>query len=228
MLLFPVTLNYFSPYLVVESAAQGIVNGSLIVFVAMFGVSLFLGRAWCGWLCPGAGIQDGCISINNSRVRGGKLDLIKWAIWVPWVAGIGFAALLAGGYRAVNPLYSIESGISVDEPSRYLMYYLVVALFVATPLIAGRRAACHYFCWMAPFMILGRSLRDRFGWPALGLRADSEKCGDCKSCNATCPMSLDVNRMVKSGHMENAECILCGTCVDGCPKRAIAYTLTGS
>lgn len=32
--LFPVTLNYFSPYLIVESSAQGIVNGSLLVFGA--------------------------------------------------------------------------------------------------------------------------------------------------------------------------------------------------
>ena len=39
-------------------------------------------------------------------------------------------------------------------------------------------------------------------------------------------MSLDVNGMVQLSSMENSECILCGTCVDGCPKKAIRYTFS--
>lgn len=39
-------------------------------------------------------------------------------------------------------------------------------------------------------------------------------------------MSLDVNAMVRVDSMENAECILCGTCVDNCPEKAISYTFT--
>ena len=36
-------------------------------------------------------------------------------------------------------------------------------------------------------------------------------------------MRLDVRGMVEKGRMENAECALCGTCVDACPKRVIRY-----
>jgi len=36
LLLFPVTLYYFSPIIIVESAAQGIINASCIVFGLMF------------------------------------------------------------------------------------------------------------------------------------------------------------------------------------------------
>ncbi|MDD3715049.1 MAG: 4Fe-4S binding protein [Atribacterota bacterium] len=32
-------------------------------------------------------------------------------------------------------------------------------------------------------------------------------------------MSLDVHELVKIGKIENSECILCGTCVDICPKK---------
>lgn len=39
-------------------------------------------------------------------------------------------------------------------------------------------------------------------------------------------MSLDVNGMVKSGMMENSECILCGTCVDNCKKDVIKYSFS--
>jgi ferredoxin len=36
-------------------------------------------------------------------------------------------------------------------------------------------------------------------------------------------MSLEVQAMVLDQHMENSECILCGTCVDVCPKNVIGY-----
>ena len=36
-------------------------------------------------------------------------------------------------------------------------------------------------------------------------------------------MSLPVDRMVATGDMKHTDCILCGECVDGCKKEAIAY-----
>ena len=39
-------------------------------------------------------------------------------------------------------------------------------------------------------------------------------------------MSLEVNGMVRKEKMENSECILCGTCVDGCSKGAIRFTFS--
>jgi len=47
-LLFPITLYYFSPYLIIQGALEGIVVGSFIVFIAMFIASLVFGRAFCG------------------------------------------------------------------------------------------------------------------------------------------------------------------------------------
>jgi len=36
-------------------------------------------------------------------------------------------------------------------------------------------------------------------------------------------MSLPVEIMVKENKMENTECILCGTCIDGCKSKAIEF-----
>ena len=85
----------------------------------------------------------------------------------------------------------MESGVSVDEPVRYLTYYLVVGIFVALPLAFGRRAGCHYVCWMARFMTLGRSLRNVAGWPSLRLASDAARCSGCQKGSRACPMSLD-------------------------------------
>lgn len=56
MLLFPITIWYMSPYLIIQGAMEGIVSGSFIVFVCMLLGSIFFGRIFCGWLCP-MGIQ---------------------------------------------------------------------------------------------------------------------------------------------------------------------------
>jgi ferredoxin-type protein NapH len=72
--------------------------------------------------------------------------------------------------------------------------------------------------------MVGTKLKDFFRWPSLNLRVDNEKCKQCLTCNANCPMSLPIPEMVKSGSMKNNECILCGTCVDNCPNGVICYS----
>jgi polyferredoxin len=225
LLLFPITINYFSPYVIIDGAAQGIVNGSLIVFALQFASALFVGRLWCGWACPAAGLAEVCTAVNDKRVRP-WLRWLKWAIWAPWLALIVYVVVRAGGYRQFDFFHLSERIISVDEPAKYVIYYAVVGLFAGLAVAVGRRAGCHTICWMAPFMVLGRKVRNVFRWPALHLRANVEACTNCKRCTRDCPMSLDVNTMVQAEYMEHSECILCGTCVDVCPHDAIRYTFS--
>jgi ferredoxin-type protein NapH len=232
-LMFPIVMNFLSPYVIIDGAMHGIVNGSLVLFGLLFLSSLFLGRAWCGWVCPGAGMQEIVEPINIGPVNGKRVDWIKWLIWIPWISLIVLFAVQAGGYRSVDLLYHTQNGISVAGSAErpilfaYVVYYLVIFLFIGLVIFAGRRAGCHTICWMAPFMIIGRWLRNKiFAWPSLRLQADRASCADCKKCTTNCPMSLDVNAMVQAGRVENSECILCGTCVDNCAKHAIRYSFS--
>jgi ferredoxin-type protein NapH len=231
-LLFPVIMNYFSPYVIIDGASQGIINGSFIVFGLLLLSSLFLGRAWCGWLCPAGALGEICQAANDHPVNGKKIDWIKWAIWVPWLGIIIALAISAGGYQRVDFTLDTVNGISVagdaERPAlfAYIIYYIVVGLFAGLSIFAGRRAGCHSLCWMSPFMILGRQARNLPAWPALRLQAAPELCSNCKTCTSHCPMSLDVNGMVKLNSMEASECILCGSCVDGCTRQAIHYTFS--
>lgn len=225
LLLFPITLYYFSPVLIMQSASEGLINASFIVFLALFVSSLFLGRLWCGWACPAGALQELAAPVNNRPVSR-RLDWIKWAIWLPWVAGIVLLAVGAGGYRAVTPFYQLDGGVTFNQDFWAYIYYIVVGVFLVLSLLVGRRAGCHTICWMAPFMILGRKLRNVLPWPALRLQAAPDKCRDCLSCTAGCPMSLDVHALVVSNQMENSECILCGTCVDNCNHGAIRFSFS--
>ena len=225
-LFFPIIMNYFSPYVIIDGASQGIINGSFIVFGVLFVSSLFVGRLWCGWACPAGGLQEMTTAANNGPFKTGKRDWIKWFIWVPWIATIAAAAISAGGYRRVDFFHLTESGVSVTEPMQYITYLTVVGLFFGLALLAGRRAGCHTICWMAPFMIIGRKLRNLVAWPSLRLVATPAACKECLKCTSNCPMSLDVHGMVQGERMEHNECILCGTCVDNCAQDAIRYAFS--
>ena len=53
----------------------------------------------------------------------------------------------------------------------YITYLTVVGIFFGLAVLAGRRAGCHTICWMAPFMIIGRKIRNLAAWPLLRLVA---------------------------------------------------------
>lgn len=211
-----------SPYLIVEAATKGVINGSFVMFLLMFVSALVLGRGFCGWVCPAAGCQEAIFLARDRKVKRG--NYIKWIIWIPWIGAIAILAVKAGGYTKIDFLYQTTYGFSIANVYA-LMTYLMVLLLIALPaFIVGKRSFCHHLCWMAPFMILGRKIANIFKWPSLRLAAKSEVCIQCRKCTENCPMSLPVENMVAAKQMEDPECILCGTCVDGCNRGAITYT----
>ncbi|MGA1793424.1 MAG: 4Fe-4S binding protein [Thermoplasmatota archaeon] len=222
--LFPITFYYLSPYLIVMGASEGIVSGSFLLFSALFLSSLLLGRAWCGFICPASGYQELLARIRKGPARGGKLDWIKYGIWTPWITIIIVMFVQAGGISSVDPLYQTWYGISILASGAIFVLVGVVFVISAVSLLFGRRGFCHYGCWMAPFMVVGTRIRDLLRLPGLRLKAKKDDCIHCKQCTKNCPMSLEVEEMVSKGSMRNSECILCGTCVDICPKNVISYS----
>jgi len=222
--LFPIIYYYFSPYLIIMGASEGVIAGSFITFSAMLVGSLFLGRVFCGWICPAGATQELCFRINDKEFRNGKRNWIKYFIWTPWIAIIVLMFVQVGGVRAVDPFYQTYYGISIFDVPSVVLFFTIAGLIAGIAIVVGKRASCHMICWMAPFMIIGRKIRNAINLPALQLVADKDVCINCKTCTRICPMSLDVNSMVQKESMEDSECILCGSCVDSCPKRAIALS----
>ena len=108
----------------------------------------------------------------------------------------------------------------VSGVAGYVVYLSVVTLITVLALALGRRGMCHSVCWIAPFMILGTKMKDKLGYPSLHLEAAAERCVQCGLCSKHCPMGLDVAEMVRTGHLQNSECILWGPCTDHCGKKA--------
>jgi ferredoxin-type protein NapH len=223
-LLFPVTVYFFSPALILQGASEGVVAGSMITFALLFLFAFIFGRAFCSWICPSGGLQECARLANDKPFRHPRWNWIKAAIWVPWVLLIVILAIKAGGFHAIKPLYQMEDGIPLSESQGVVIYFGVLFFILAPALLAGRRSFCHMFCWISPFMIIGSWIRNRLRLPGLRLTSNKDDCIHCGACDKKCPMSLQVEKLVSKGNMRNAECILCGECVDVCPKKVIHFS----
>lgn len=217
MLLFPVTIWYMSPYLIIQGAMEGIVTGSFIVFVCMLLGSVFFGRLFRSWICPMGGMQECLFSVNEKSPKQGWRNNIKYVIWVVWIVAIIVCFIFRKKEIRIDFFYMTDHGISITAVYNYVIYYGVIFLVLIPAVFFGKRVFCHYFCWMAPFMVIGTKIRNLLHLP--GVCIVSEK----KKCNQKCPMGLNVVELVKNDSDFGTECIQCGACVDHCPKKAISY-----
>ncbi|MCJ7775018.1 MAG: 4Fe-4S dicluster domain-containing protein [Desulfobulbaceae bacterium] len=143
---------------------------------------------------------------------------------MPWIISIVMFAIISGGYHEIDFFFQTTHGFSIGNIQSLIAYFVVLFLLIVLPaFIFGKRSFCHHLCWMAPFMIVGKKIRNKFRWRCLQLKSELEICKHCHTCTEHCPMSLPVEEMVNQKSMENSECILCGTCVDGCKQGAIKY-----
>ena len=224
LLLFPVTLYYFSPALIINAAFDGIVNGSFIVFLLMFILSIPFGRFFCGYICPAGGLQECAFAVNDKNPKQGWRNYIKYAIWAVWIAAVIFFYLKKGQIIAVDFIYETNNGISVSDIHSYIIYYGIVMLIFIPSILFGKRVFCHYFCWMAPFMILGTKLRNLLHLPGLHIKIkNKDDCISCGKCSRNCPMGINVSESISTGNLAGSECIQCGACIDSCPRKVLSY-----
>jgi polyferredoxin len=221
-LLLPVTLNYFSPYVIIDGLANKVISGAFVVWSLMFITSLFFGRAFCAYVCPYGGMQMLVDQAYKKPLKEiGWLRKVRYGLGVVWLGAI--LAILFKNITAIGLdfFYLTENFISVDNLGKLIFYYILVILLLLAPLFLGKRASCHYVCPMSILNILGTKFRNMLNIPSLRLQPASSKCVNCKQCNKACPMSLDISRMVQNEDMNNTECILCGECCKACKTSAV-------
>lgn len=224
LLLFPVTLYYFSPALIINAGLHGIINGSFIVFLFLFLFSIPFGRLFCAYFCPAGGLQECAFIVNEKVPKQGWRNGIKFIIWGIWLTVVVFCYFSSGKIVAVDFFFETENGISVSTVQSYIIYYGIISLIFIPAILFGKRVFCHYFCWMAPFMILGTKLRKVLHLPGIHIKiSDKDECISCGRCSKVCPMGIDVISETRNKTIGNPECIQCGACIDNCPKNVLTY-----
>ncbi len=225
LMIFPLTLNYFSPYVSVSGAFDGVIAGSVILFIGLFLTSIFFRRTWCAYICPVSAISDYAEKVNNKHVNRKKLRIIRYGIFSVWFSILLIGFFVASKLPSINLLYMTENIISIDEPMKFLTYYSVLFTLIILTFAIGKRGACHSICWMSPFLVAGSYIGDKFNLPQLIIKSSPSECISCSKCNKACPMSIDVMSELKKGSIQTTDCINCSECEQVCPKNVLSLKI---
>ena len=210
----------------------------MIAAFALFFVTTYLGRVWCGYTCPQTvwtfifiWFEEKLEGARNKRI---KLDQMPWSIDKLWRKTAKHTAWL------LISLLTAMTFVSYFVPSRevYLdvftlnasggIYFWVVFFTFATYGNAGwmREIMCIHMCPYARFQaamfdkntyIVGYDTKRGETRGPRSRKADPKEMGlgdciDCDLCVQVCPTGIDIRNGLQY------ECINCGACIDACDQ----------
>lgn len=78
---------------------------------------------------------------------------------------------------------------------------IYVSVWYIFPFVAvGKRVFCHYFCWMAPFMVLRTKICRFSHLPGIYIKTSEKNRGiSCGKCNNVCPKTILSYGMIERG-----------------------------
>lgn len=223
----------------------------IIAAFALFFVTVFAGRVYCGYVCPQTTwtkfftwIEEKLEGDRNARI---KLDAAPWGArklalrsskHVLWLMLAGLTGLTFVGYFSSIPdlTYRVVTFDLNGWETFWILFFTG-----ATYMNAGwmREQVCKYMCPYARFQsvmfdadTLIVSYDEKRGEPRhRGAKSrDEENSGDCIDCGLcvqVCPTGIDIREGLQY------ECITCAACIDACdlvmeridkPRGLIRYT----
>lgn len=204
----------------------------IIAAFALFTVTNWLGRIFCGFACPHSVFFGLFVAIEQrfeGRRRGGAGRILKWALWI--LLAVAFAVTFVGYFVPIREMLSAPA--TLGGWAWFWLGFFSIATLVSGGLL--REQVCLYMCPYARFQSVmfdpdtrviaydaarGEPRGSRRREPAAG------DCVDCTLCVQVCPTGIDIRDGLQYA------CISCGLCADACdtvmdrlerPRGLIAY-----
>lgn len=214
--------------------STGTLHAPLLWAVGLLGLTVFLGRFFCGFACP-LGTLNQIVGWAARRGRGqservadnrpGPEQRLKYALLVFFlacaVAGslqVGLLAPLPLLTRAVDvaglPLAD-TGGWLFPDPRHHAGAWSIGGLLLAV--LALNLARPRFFCRVLCPLGALFGLSARFAPWRMG-KATAGSCGSCRLCEEYCEGGCS-----PSGEITLSECVLCCNCLDRCPTGRIGF-----
>jgi len=185
-------------------------NGKVVLWLALFGVSLIIalifGRVYCGYACP---MNTLMIPIEwlSKKLKIQTAVAPKWLKngYFTWITLVISVAVMLLSKRLLH----------IDLP--ILPFWLVVSVLVT---LRYKPEVFHNL--ICPFGALQRTF-GRFA--RMSEKVDISACVGCRLCERVCPSgAIAVSGPDKKAIINVSLCHQCTNCRQTCPKEAIRYT----
>ncbi len=214
--------------------ATGTLYRNLTWALVTIGLTVFVGRFFCGFVCPVGTISQftgwlaergraPAVRLEANRHR--PLQALKYYI-LAFLLALALTGSVQTGlidplpliYRSVNLTLApmADKGVNVlsEAPRYYVSAWFIGAIFLAV--VGLNLVLPRFFCrFVCPLGALC-GLLSRFSPWRLG--KISKACGDCRLCEEYCEGACR-----PSGKIIGGECVLCFNCFDRCPAGRITF-----
>lgn len=191
-------------------------DGALIILGIMIVFSFFIGRFYCGWICPLGAIQEFIYPKTKIKMSAAPDSVLKY------IKYIILLVLLYIAWRYGNNLWDQYGPLNVlvhFNGTELAMFFLLLAMFVS---LLVERPICRYICPLGAIFALTARLA------ISKMRADAGTCMVCGKCTSgDCPMNgiEATNTITDLPKINSSECIYCLRCQDFCQREALHVSI---
>jgi len=231
---YPIRLFLDSDPLVAVSTAlsTGTLYRVLWYAVPLLALTIFLGRFYCGWICPLGTLQDLTAALRGMKLKD-KIRVNSYHSWqkLKYLVLLAFLVMALFGVVQIgllDPIVLLTRGLTTSlypsiDRGDHLLYPLgrefdlgwIAGLFLVAVLIA---AYFHSRLWCKLLCPLGALLGLFSRWSVFHIRRSAERCDDCRICVGHCAAGASPDVRVRK-----SECMLLLGCLEQCPSKAITF-----
>jgi len=198
-------------YLCPTSAVQNIFfkwdTAYLILFSLPIVVTLFMGRLFCGNVCPVGALSELLFVSKWKRNIPPKLE--KALSWVKYGVLAFLAVRLLFDSHVLDDLSPFKALFTFDA---WGFNWILTLAFLGLSVVTYR-PFCRFFCPFGALFALVSFVRP------MRFRAGAG-CVNCRLCKRSCPSNA-----IREDMSVSPECILCGSCCHTCPKDQWSYSM---